>query len=845
MHLRSSARAIGPCRLPRSRRLGVLVATAGLTTMGLAIAPAASAAVHQASGGSARPAASASAGPAPGLPLSQQRPLDPPRAVKLPHGVRQACPVPDQVGVMQCSLLIRTDTPREFGVSKKQTPSGYGPTQLQSAYSLATAASGGGTGETVAVVAAYNDPKAASDLAAYRAEYGLPACDTATGAGCVTVENQEGSTSSLPPADASPYSWEMTESVDLDMISAICPNCSLLLIEATSNSIPNLGTAENTAAATKGVAFIANSWNGPEFSTEGYYDNAYFNHPGVAITVASGLSGYGTTWPSTSQFVTTVGGTTLTQDTSVPRGWTETVWNDGNGNATGSGCSLAEPKPSWQTLDDSATNGCLNRTENDVSAVADPQTGVAVYDSYKTKTDWSVVGGTSVSAPIISAVYALAGTPTPGTYPASYLYQGGHAADLYDVTSGSNGTCEPARQYLCNAETGYDGPTGLGTPDGTTAFANSATGNLVTIPDPGTQDVEAGKPVFVALSAHDSAGLALTYSATGLPSGLSINASSGRITGTLGSASGTHTVTVTAKDSTGASGSVTFTMVVVESLTTDYDAVSGLVPVDIPTFCMDDPDGTSIPSGAPVEIYTCNSKDTSTQFWTFEPDGSPGQPDGGTGQSGTVTIHGKCMDLKNGATKAETYVVLDTCDGATTEQWMITGSDGQLYNTAAGYCLADPGGSKTNGHQLWVWNCDGGTNQAWTLPASPVQSGVTGICMDDNHDVTTNGNKVQAWACNGKQAQQWADEPNETLQRGGACLTVTGSSMLDGATVVLETCDTNNNTNGYQRWIVSGGELINVNSGRCLSDPGNSSTNGTALVQEDCYGESGQIWALT
>jgi hypothetical protein len=834
MHCRSSARATGPRRLPRARRAGALVATASLAVIGLAIAPAASAAVHRAHGG-ARPRATAGPARAPRLPLSDQRPLDPPRAVRLPRDVRQACPLPGRVGVLQCAALVRTNTRHYLGVIAHQVPSGYGPSDLQSAYNLTAAAASGGTGETVAVVDAYNDPDAASDLATYRAQYGLPACDPTTGgAGCLTVENQEGQATPLPGTDPSGDGWEVTESVDLDMVSAICPNCSILLIEADSNSIPNLGTAENTAA-TSGAGFITDSWNGPEFSTEGYYDNEYFNHPGVAITVASGESGYGTTWPTTSQFVTAVGGTTLTQDASVPRGWTETVWNDSYG-ATGSGCSLAEPKPSWQTLDDSAPNGCLNRTENDVAAVADPATGVAMYDTYGTSDGWSVVGGTSVSAPIVAAVYALAGTPTAGTYPASYPYQSGQSANLYDVTSGSNGTCEPNRQYLCNAETGYSGPTGLGTPDGTPAFANAATGNVVTIPDPGTQDLAAGEPVFVALTGHDSAGLALTYAATGLPKGLSIGASSGRITGTLGSSASTNTVTVTAKDSTGASGSVTFSMVVVKSLTTDYDAVSGPVHLDLDDKCLD-ADGTD------VDIWECDG--SSAQNWKFEPDGGPGQPDGGAGQAATLTFDGKCMDLKNGSTKAETYVVLDTCDGAATQQWMITGSDGQLYNTAAGFCLADPGGSTTNGHQTWVWDCDGGTNQAWTLPASPVQSGVTGMCMDDDHDVTKNGNKVQVWDCNGKQAQQWSDEPNETVQRGGACLTVTGGSLLDGATVVLDTCNTDNNTNADQRWVVSGGELINVNSGRCLSDPGNSSTEGTALVQEDCYAESGQIWALT
>ncbi|MGH3159260.1 MAG: ricin-type beta-trefoil lectin domain protein, partial [Streptosporangiaceae bacterium] len=677
------------------------------------------------------------------------------------------------------------------------------------------------------------DPDAVSDLAIYRSQYGLAACDTTTGAGCVIKENEEGQASPLPGVEpSSGTEWAATESADLDMVSAICPNCRILLIEANSASITDLGTAENTAAS-GGAAFVTNSWNSGEFSTEDYYDNAYFNHPGVAITVASGELGYGTTWPTTSQYVTAVGGTSLTQATGVTRGWTESVWNDGNGHATGSGCSMAEPKPAWQTLDDTSAGGCLNRTENDVAAVADPQTGVAMYDTYgKQYTGWSVAGGTSVAAPIIASVYALAGPPTAGTYPASYPYQSGHAADLYDVTTGSNGTCEASRQYLCNGETGYDGPTGLGTPDGTAAFRNSVTGNVVTLTDPGGQDEEAGTPVFVAVAGSDSAGLALTYSATHLPPGLSMGTASGHITGTLSSTTHTYKVTVTAKDSTGATGSVKFSIVVMKSLATDFDGVSGPVDLDMDNKCLDDYHNIST-QGAVVDEWTCNG--TGAQNWEYEPGGKPGGP-------GVVVINKKCLDLKGGATAPYTPTVLDTCDGASTQEWQITGADGDLYNYAAGLCLADPGGDTKNGRQLWVWNCDGGVNQAWIPPASPVQSGVTGMCVDDNHDITTNGNKVQVWDCNNTGAQRWTSEPDETLRLGGKCLTVTGSSMLDGATVVLDTCGTTTN----QQWVISGsGELINVNSGRCLADPGKSTTEGTALVQEDCYGLSGEIWAVT
>jgi ricin-type beta-trefoil lectin protein/putative Ig domain-containing protein len=728
--------------------------------------------------------------------------------------------------------VVGTGTPHHRGAVPDQAPPGYGPAQLQSAYNLAAAASSQGGGETVAVVAAYDDPQAASDLAVYRAQYGLPGCDTGTGAGCVTTVNEQGQASPLPGPEPSGNDWAQDESVSLDMISAICPGCHILLVEASTSSITDLGTAENSAAAS-GAKFVANGWSTGEFGTENYYDSLYFDHPGVAITAAAGGSGYGTSWPSSSQFVTSVGGTSLTAATGSARGWTETVWNDGNGHATGAGCSLAEPKPSWQNIDDSTPGGCLNRTGNDVAAVADPQTGVAVYDTYNSGAGWSVAGGTSVASPIIASVYALAGAPAAASYPASYPYQSGQATQLYDVTTGSDGSCEAARQYLCNAGTGYDGPTGLGTPDGVAAFQNTTTGHIVTLTDPGTQDEETGTPVFVAMRAAHPTGFPLKWSAKGLPAGLSIGAHTGRITGTLTGSASISQVTVTAADSTGAAGSVTFSLVAVKPLTTGYHLVSGPVRLDLGGKCLDDLDNGTSP-GTEVVSSSCNGH--IAQNWAYHPDGNPGG-------AGMLTIHSLCLDLKGGATAPQTKTVLGTCDGAASQQWQITGSAGQLYSTDAGLCLADPGSSTANRTQQQVSVCNGAANQAWTLPASPVQSGVAGLCVDDAGGVTSNGNKIQVWNCNGNVQQKWADEPDETLRlNGGKCLTVSGGSKLDGAKVVLDACG----AGGDQQWVTGpGGELINVNSGRCLDDPGNSTANGTALVQQDCYGQPGEIWALT
>jgi subtilase family serine protease len=211
----------------------------------------------------------------------------------------------------------------------------------------------------------------------------------------------------------------------------------------------------------KVAKFESNSYGESETSTEQTSDTKYYKHAGKAIVASAGDSGYGVSYPAASQYVTSVGGTTLTKASGTTRGYTETVWGSaGGGEGTGSGCSAFEAKPTWQT-----DTGCSKRTDNDVSADANPNTGAAIYDSYS-QGGWLEVGGTSESSPIIASVFALAGTPTAGTYPSSYPYA--HTSDLYDVTSGANGSCSPA--YLCHAETGYDGPTGLGTPNGVGAF---------------------------------------------------------------------------------------------------------------------------------------------------------------------------------------------------------------------------------------------------------------------------------------------------------------------------------------------------------------------------------------
>jgi hypothetical protein len=457
------------------------------------------------------------------------------------------CAVPAKKGQMACLALTRTDVAHHLGVSPDATPSGYGPTDLQSAYALPSSA---GAGATVAIVDAQDDPNAAADLNTYRTQYGLPACTTANG--CFKKINQNGSTTSLPSPDAG---WAGEISLDLDMVSAVCPQCHILLVEATSASMDDLGTAVNQAVA-QGAKYVSNSYGGDEDSSDTTSDSQYFNHPGVAITVSAGDSGYGAEYPAASKYVTSVGGTALKRASGTSRGWTESVWNTSSTEGTGSGCSAYDAKPAWQT-----DTGCSKRAISDVSAVADPATGLAVYDSYQAS-GWQVYGGTSASSPIIASVYALAGTPAANTTPASYPYS--HTGSLNDVTSGSNGSC--GGSYLCTAKPGYDGPTGLGTPNGTAAFTNGgSTGNTVTVTNPGSQSTVVNTAVSLQIHASDSAsGQTLTYSATGLPPGVSINASTGLISGTP-TATGTYNVTVTAKDSTNATGTASFTWAVTTS----------------------------------------------------------------------------------------------------------------------------------------------------------------------------------------------------------------------------------------------------------------------------------------
>jgi subtilase family serine protease len=387
------------------------------------------------------PFLSATAGAASAAPAG---PAAPPAAAS--HPFHHACSTA-KAGHASCDALIRSDIAKSAASLRAAAaaPSGLSPANLQSAYKLPSATAG--SGQTVAIVDAYNAPTAEADLGVYRSQYGLGTCTTANG--CFKKVDQNGGTS-YPRTDGG---WAQEISLDLDMVSAVCPKCKIVLVEASSSSFANLGTAENTAARLANV--VSNSYGGSDASDSSY--GSYYNHPGKAITVSSGDSGYGVGYPASSHYVTAVGGTSL-RTASNSRGWTETAWS-----GAGSGCSSYNTALSGQA---SFGTGCSRRAVADVSAVADPATGVAVYDStaYQGQSGWMVFGGTSVAAPVIAGVYGLAANAA--SIDNNYPYT--HSGSLFDVTSGSNGSCSPSQ--LCRARAGWDGPTGLGTPNGTGAF---------------------------------------------------------------------------------------------------------------------------------------------------------------------------------------------------------------------------------------------------------------------------------------------------------------------------------------------------------------------------------------
>jgi Carboxypeptidase regulatory-like domain len=491
-------------KIVSTRRMLVATATAAIVVAAGLIPPGAA----EASGGpSTAPAASPTApGASTTAPGGSGTEPDPQAN---PHYTPAGCNTPPKhiSGRLYAQCLATVWTPnadhRIVPLAAQPPATARTPAEIQDAYNLPAT----GQGQTVAIVDAYGDSTAEDDLAVFRAQYGLAPCTTANG--CFKKVDQDGGTT-YPPDNTSPNGgWALETSLDLDAVSAACPACNILLVEGNDNSFDSLGAAEETAVAL-GAKFVSNSYGAsPEDPTELDLDH-FYDHPGVVITVSSGDVGNVTNYPSTSPKVVSVGGTTLTKHATVPRGWDESAWADG-----GSGCSPVEPHPDYQN--GIATNCPNNRADADIAADADPATGLATYDSNGAG-GWVQVGGTSLASPLVAAMYALAGSPPGGTYPVTYPYRDANqAGDLFDVTSGSNGSCG---NVLCQAGPGWDGPTGLGTPNGVDALKlgphGSITGHVI--------DEKTGQPIAAATVSTDrgletSTDANGTYSFDGVPTG--------------------------------------------------------------------------------------------------------------------------------------------------------------------------------------------------------------------------------------------------------------------------------------------------------------------------------------
>lgn len=495
------------------------------------------------------------------------------------YSARAACgvPAPGRYSCLAVELVPKTAAARShnhpLGIPRKtaaavatsvcepptaaQACYGLRPQDLHSAYQLPTTS---GSTQTIAIVDAYDDPNAEADLRVYDEEFKLPACNAVNG--CFRKVNENGNARPLPPAEGN---WALEISLDIEVAHAVCQNCHIVLVEASDETNTSLEAAEETAATVAGATEISNSWAGEEPTI----DSSAFNHPGVAIVAASGDWGYLNwvapypeeqglvSYPASSPHVLAVGGTRLTL--SSEGAWAgETVWNGGaysvtpSGGAAGSGCSARFTAPSWQqALANWSSVGCgTSRAVADVSADADPYTGVAIYDSTpipeQGAPNWTTIGGTSLSSPLIAATIALAGGAGGAEYPAKTVYEKAVSkpASLHDVTTGSNGYCgnpsasdgtsgcteseeaaSCSAQAICLAGAGYDGPTGLGAPDGLGAFERA------TEPRPQTLTFTSSAPTKASfdgstytVSAVSSSGLAVSLS-SGTPSVCSLNGS--------------------------------------------------------------------------------------------------------------------------------------------------------------------------------------------------------------------------------------------------------------------------------------------------------------------------------
>jgi len=582
-------------------------------------------------------------------------------------------------GEARCQGRVRTDTaalgarPARPGAAPTAAGLGnngaYDPPYLQSAYNLMAAIkAGAGAGQTVAIVDAYHDPHAESDMAYYRKYFNLPVC--ASTDGCFRQVGQNGGTS-YPALDTTGWSYEIA--IDVDMVSAICPSCHILLVEANSNYFSDLAAAVNTAVAL-GANVVGNSYG----STGGEWSgtastNAAYNHPGVAITASTNDGGYGVVYPASLSYVTAVGGTSLNQTGNTGTrdpGQIETAWS-----GAGSGCSAYQSKPSWQNA--SWDSGCSRRSIADVSAVADPKTGVWIYNTYDVSGagGFYVFGGTSVAAQIIGAIYALAANPASTDVLASYPYS--HTAALFDVTSGSTGSC--GGSYLCTAGPGYDGPTGLGTPLGIGAFTPPpTTPDFSMSANPPSVSVAPGSSITTTITftaSHNYSGTVTPSVTSTLPSGVTASFSPVTAWSNTGTATASTVLTLSASSTSPGSPPTALTIQGTDGLLTHTTSV--MLTVVVPTFTIKaSPSSSTVrhgSSGHYTVTVTSTSNYTSAVVLSIK-----GEPAG----SSPTFLPGSIVPSSGGTTSALT---VPTSSSTTRKTYTLTitatGPDGTTKST--------------------------------------------------------------------------------------------------------------------------------------------------------------------
>jgi subtilase family serine protease len=624
------------------------------------------------------------------------------------------------------------------------TPAGYSPAQLQDAYGLPAANLG--QRQTVAVVEAGGDPNAESDLAVYRSQYGLPACTSSDG--CLTFVNQTGGTT-LPPPDTG-YTQQIP--TDLDMVSALCPNCHIKVVEASDNSITNLGQAVNEAVSA-GAHVVDFSYFGPEDPGETTQWDGYFNHPGVAITAAAGNSGYTggpLNYPAASPYVLSVGGTVLNQGGATgcttsqagSRGWCESAWSQAT-----SGCSQYEPKPAWQ-----GATGCSGRADNDLAAVASsassPSAPVAVYDSYN-NSGWIETGETGVSAPIVAGIFGDAGTPGASDNPAAYPYQhpGGSYINpgtaypyfdgLNDITSGSTGSCSTGD--LCGAGPGWDGPTGLGSL--ASQLSLTASGSLTS---PNFGDLGGSNKCMD--NYHGNLTDSNTVDIWDCDGGTNSQQWTFQSDGTVHVNGSSYCLGVSAGGTANGTHVILFSCDGFTSQQWRIKANGQLVNENSGS-CLDNPTDSTT-NGTQLQIWTCNTN--------IQQDWSRLAPE--PASTGPILLQphpGDCIDNYQGKLADNNKVDIYGCNGGSAQNWSIQ-PNGTIQNGTSGYCLGVSGGGVTNGTVLILFTCNSHTSQEWIPQSSgSLRNLNSATCLDDPTDTTVNGTQLQIWTCNGNPQQNW------------------------------------------------------------------------------------------